>query len=397
MKIDDFVVGLGFDYNDAGARAFQGGIDFLSRRALQLGGVIAGGFAFNELTFGFAEDTDRIGKFSEALGVVPDQVRALGVALELSGGRAGEALGQLEQIAKIRQAFQSGKFDSAPALVGFDSGEILRANDALSAYLAISEQLSKVDNIDRRNEIANTLGLSQSSRLFLSQDPEAVRNTLESIRRIRPLTDEMTESAAKFKDAMLLLSENVGSISDQFANRLTKSLTNLADSSNEFFEKNRESIQKNISDFNFLLSEVVGNSVDFASNTFEMAQKINPVSDDDFFQFIDNIRSVFGDDEAQKRLDTFQAKKDADADIEARAFFNSFIPDVSVANVAASLSASRSASSLPPTVTRVDITDKTPIQVVVKLDGKVLDDHIERRELIKNAQILEAVTTPVDD
>lgn len=397
MEIDDFVVGLGYDYDDSGAKSYETSLDSIRTKTLQVGGVVAGAFgAFAAGAFGagalalnFAQETDAIGKAATDIGVTANQIHALGVALQSSGGHAEDAVSQLREIASIREGFLTGDINKESLPLGFDTSAIFQAKDAFEAYLAIADQFSKIDNVDQRNAIAKTLGLSQSSRLFLNQDPENIRASIEEIQRVRSITDEMTANAAAFNDAVLLLKENVGSVADIIGNDLAKSFTGLAGRVNNFFNENREEIRQGAKDF-----------VDSPAR-FVLERTPTPIptgiSDDDLFRFFDNIRSVFGDDEARSRLDAFQAKKDADADIEARAFFNSFIPDVSVANVAASLSASRSPSTTNQTVTRVDITDKTPIQVVVKLDGKVLDDHIERRELIKNAQILEAVTTPVDD
>ena len=96
--ISSLLVGLGFDVDQKGAKEFEGSIDSVKSKALQLGSVVAGGFGLKALTADFASSRDMLGKFADTFGVLPNDVMAFGNALATEQGSLEGFMSQLENL-----------------------------------------------------------------------------------------------------------------------------------------------------------------------------------------------------------------------------------------------------------------------------------------------------------
>lgn len=245
--ISNFLVGIGFDYDQKGAQKIEGGIDSIKSKALQAGAVVAGAFGVKALTADFANANDKLGKFSRVFGVIPNEVAALGRALEHEGGSIESFMGQLEGIERLRAGLLRGdaSFIAQAGIAGIDPSVITNAKSASDAYKALGDQFARLSRQQRLNA-AEALGLDESSIRLLSQGTDAVSAAAEAQKRIRPVTEGMTKAAADFNDEMQDLGSNIGGVADRISTKLLPEINNIVRGTNQWFDANRAIIGQNL-------------------------------------------------------------------------------------------------------------------------------------------------------
>ena len=243
--ISNFLVGIGYDYDERGQNEISSGIDNIASKALQLGAVIAGAFGINALTSDFAQATDTLGKFSETFGLIPDEVAGLGRAIQIEGGTFESLISQLESIERLRslRPDQIGSFFSDAGIVGFDPSIILQAENAAAAFTALGDVIARSSQ-SRRFQIADVVGLSPAAIRLLSRGSAGVESLSDSFRVARPVTEEMTAAAARFNDQLFIMQTNIGGVSDLISLRLIPGITESVESFNSFVAENRDFINR---------------------------------------------------------------------------------------------------------------------------------------------------------
>ena len=252
--ITNFLIGLGFDFDQDTTKAADSALDGVKTRALQVGAVLAGAFGLKALTLDFAQASDTIGKFSDTFGVIPNEVVALGRALELQGGSLEGFIGQLESIERLRAGLLVGDADfiARAGIAGINTGEIIGAIDATEAYISLADQFSRMSQQQRLNA-AEALGLDAASIRLLSQGEEAVRRLIKRQQTLRPLTEEATEASAEFNEELQDLFTGIGGYADQISMRLLPAITGAIRATNEWSDANRNLLNSGINDtFDFI-------------------------------------------------------------------------------------------------------------------------------------------------
>lgn len=245
--ITDFLVGVGFSYDQKGANEIGSGIDGIKSKALQLGGVVAGAFGLKKLTSDFAQSRDELGKFSQVFGVLPDDVFAFGQALEHEGGTLEGFMSQLAGIERMRAGLRVGDagFIAMAGRAGIDTQPIEDATNAVEAYLALADQMQSMD-VQGRLNAADALGLDEASIRLLSQGSDALRENVADMKQIRTVTKEMTEASAQFNDNMQDLTNNIGGFADRVSMTLLPGINDTVSGMNKWIGANRELINQNM-------------------------------------------------------------------------------------------------------------------------------------------------------
>ena len=261
--ISSFLVGVGFDYDTKGAEEIGSGIDRVKSKALQLGAVVAGSFGIKTLTADFAQSRDQLGKFAEVFGVGAEDVQAFGNALASEGGTLESFMSQLQGIERLRAGLIVGDagFIAQAGRAGIDTTGIEAATTATEAYLALANQFAGLSQQQRLNA-AGALGLDEASIRLLSKGRTEVEEIVERFRRIRPVTDEMTDATARFNRQWLELTQNTGGFADQVSVPLIREINDITASMNSWIGANRELISSNINEF---LDPLEGNLVAIAT------------------------------------------------------------------------------------------------------------------------------------
>lgn len=365
--IDSFLVGVGYDYDNKGEKEIDSGIGSLKSKALQLATVVAGGFGIKNLTRDFAAAKDELGKFSNVFGVTANDVAAMGRALEHEGGSLETFMTQLSSLEKMRAGLLIGDvgFFESLSKAKIDPNIILQAENATDAYIALADVFEKLSGQERLNA-AEALGFDKSAIRLLSNGSEQLEKIIQKEKEMRPITDEMTDSAAKFNDAWQDIGTNIGGVADKISNILLPATTDALDKINKKFDDFRAGgIQKA---FNL---------------TDEQTRKVT-----DFQEKVIDVRGSIAD----------FIRGDSIGEADNRFFTN---PDT-LENFAPSLDMNRSSAPLitnntssHKTSTR-ETTQPLEIKNVIQIDGRVIDERVHRVTEQNNKRALDDLTTDVD-
>lgn len=238
--ITNFLVGIGFDFDEKSADQVGSSIDGVKSKALQLGAVVAGAFGIKALTSDFANANDSIGKFSQTFGVAANDVTSFGRALEHEGGSLESFISQLEGLERLRAGTKQGDFGfvATAQLAGIDTQPFIDATNATEAYLELAEQFQDLSSQQRINA-AGAFGLDDASIRLLSRGREGVEQLVQQQKNIRPTTEAMTQASADFNDEMQDLSNNVGGFADKISERLVPEINNVISGMNRWINVNR--------------------------------------------------------------------------------------------------------------------------------------------------------------
>jgi len=376
--ISSFLVGLGFNVDQKGAKEFEGSIDSVRSKALQLGSVVAGGLGIKALTADFAAGRDMLGKFSETFGVSANNVMAIGNALATEGGTLDGFMSQLENLERARARILVGDvgFFAPAAKAGIDPNTIAEANNATEAYLSLANAFQTM-NTQQRLNAAEALGLDESSIRLLSRGRDDVNALVEQFRGIRPVTEESTEAAAKFNREWLKVKQNVGGVTDAIAGPLTMAVANVTEGINSWFSDDQAGRIKKYGDltkaaFGWINPEEVAESSGLPEWLFKPIDQM--ILDDDqrtdIGRGIHQALALFGNEESQAALD---AEASAGGYTDAYNFKRPDIIDSNVWKPQNNLSGIDFASQRRGATSGQSVPQRQTIEIPIILDGQALD------------------------
>lgn len=244
--IKNFLIGIGYEYDDKGEKQIESGIDSIKSKALQLGAVVAGAFGIKALTSDFAAAKDELGKFAQVFGVSANDVNAFGQVLEHEGGTLDSFMGQLAGIAKLRAGLEKGDtaIFGAAGLAGISADatkKILEAEDSVESLILLADEMQGMTQEQKLNAAA-AFGIDESMIRVLEQGSDKVRELLKEQKLIRPVTESMTKAAKDFNDETQTLSDNVGGFSDRISDKLVPEINNVLSGMNQWIAVNRDTI-----------------------------------------------------------------------------------------------------------------------------------------------------------
>lgn len=245
--IQSFLVGIGFDFDTKGAKQVDSAIDGVKSRALQLGAVLAGAFGVKAMTVDFANAYDEIGKFSKVFGMIPQDVYALGSALEREGGSMQQFMQEVQQLEEMRAGLLRGDADfiARAGIAGLDTGPLIAAKNATEGYLELADQFQRMSQQQRINA-AQALGLSKESIILLSQGEKGVRAAMQREAQRNGLIQDATKVSREFNSELHDTWKNMGAFADRISVKMLPELSNLVGGMNDWIDANRDLINQNI-------------------------------------------------------------------------------------------------------------------------------------------------------
>jgi len=245
--IDQFLVGIGFEPDEAGARAAEGSLNSIRSSALQLGAVVGTGLGLKALTVDFANAADEAGKFSEIIGVSVEDMDRLDFAIQREGGSLNELKGELRSIDQFREGLAVGDvgFLAQAEAAGISTDALIKAKNPMEAYLALAEQFQNLDRGQKVNA-AQALGLGDASVRLLSRGRKGIQEYIDEADRLGTQTTEMTEVAKDFNDSLTDTQRIFGSIGDTISVNFLPFLTDANKEMSDFLANNKELIDSGI-------------------------------------------------------------------------------------------------------------------------------------------------------
>lgn len=238
-----FLVGIGLDYDNKGAKQAVSSLDSIKRTALQAGAAVAGAFGARAITKGISDRTNLYRQQAEVIGTTTESLDALARVYEREGGNADSLMSQLESIKKLRAGLQAGKVDWIPegALAGLDTSAIINEADPVKAYQNILDQLSKM-SVEQRLNVAQAIGLDTKSINLAVKGGEYLTTQLAKALDRRPMVSQLEKDSEVFSKNWSDMWDNISGIIDRASAKILPKVNGITGSVNEFFDSNREDI-----------------------------------------------------------------------------------------------------------------------------------------------------------
>ena len=243
----NFLVGIGLDFDNKGAKEAVSSLDSVKRTALQAGAAVAGAFGAKAITIDVANRTNHYRQMAEAIGTTTESLDALARVYEREGGDANNLISQLEAIKKLRAGLQTGNVDWIPqgALAGLDTSAIIGEADPVKAYQNILDQLSKM-SVERRLNVAQAIGLDTKSINLAIKGGDYLNEQIAKALDRRPMIEQLSKDSETFTKQWSDLWDNIGGITDRAGAKIIPQVNEITGSINDFFDANREGINSGI-------------------------------------------------------------------------------------------------------------------------------------------------------
>lgn len=262
--ISNLLIGIGFQVDDKSADNVESSIDNIQSKALQLGSLVAGAFGANALTFGFASAYDELGKFGQRFNVAAEDVITFDRALQHAGGTAGEFYGSVARLTQLQAQSQQNKAGIlaglAPEGISDQVAGVINASDALEGFLVAADALEGLD-LKRQERFIQALGFTDAEVGLLRSGRDGILAAVDAERKLRPVTDDMTNAAAAFNDQWQDINSNVGGFADRIATPLVKGISEVIGKTNQWIGVNREIINQ----FANFGGKVIGDNIEIIS------------------------------------------------------------------------------------------------------------------------------------
>lgn len=238
-----FLVGVGLDFDNKGAKQAVSSLDSIRSTALQAGAAVAGAFGARALTKGISDRTNLYRQQAEVIGTTTESLDALARVYEREGGNADGLISQLESIKRLRAGLQAGKVDWIPegALAGLDTSAIINEADPAKAYQNILDQLSKM-SVEQRLNVSQAIGLDNKSINLAVKGGEYLTTQLAKALDRRPMINQLEKDSEIFSKNWSDMWDNIGGITDRASAKILPKVNGITGSVNDFFDSNRGDI-----------------------------------------------------------------------------------------------------------------------------------------------------------
>lgn len=250
--IENFIIGVGLEYDKQGERSALSAIGAIKSKALQLAAVMGTGLGFKSLTIDAANNAAALSRFSTAIGVSQRDITAFGSAIQQEGGSLEESISLLQTFIRLQDDLQK---ELRPELfgdlsrIGVDPNLLLDVKNAENAERAIAAVIKGIQGLtpETQRKALQVIGAESQALLLTAQKGiQNYENVVgEALTRLRTDAD-FGKDAERFNQEFLKLTESIGSISREISGELVPAITPAITAMNEFVMANREFISSGI-------------------------------------------------------------------------------------------------------------------------------------------------------
>lgn len=243
----NFLVGIGLDYDNKGAKQAVSSLDSIKRTALQAGAAVAGAFGAKALTKGLADQTRGYSLLAEQIGSTANELFALDRVYQRAGGGAGAIIGQLERLKELSASQLTGDLGwvEGAAKAGIDVSAILNVDDPAKIFDSIIAQLEGMSTNQRINAI-NALGLDPTTINIAEDGLKNFRMRMQEAMDMRSISSQLEKDSEEFATQWFDLWDNIGSVTDRAGAKIIPKVNEITGSINSFFRSNREGINSGV-------------------------------------------------------------------------------------------------------------------------------------------------------
>ncbi|EOW9259084.1 hypothetical protein GHK96_06670 [Vibrio cholerae] len=259
QTLSNFLIGIGIDYDNKGAKQAVSSLDSIRRTALQAGAAVAGMTGGLGLMAGnTAKNIRTFSQFAEQIGGSTELIAAQSEAWQRAGGSAGGYLSLMERLAKMRAGVLKGDVGwiEEAGKVGLNYGDML--NTAPDELLPkIIERMSRMNQQQRLNAV-DMLGaepvLSNISADGRGAFNDQVEKQLKRLTITKAMTDQSEQLVTNWSDAKSELS----AIADIASLSLMPTMNELLETTLEWVSANREGLHGGVASSMETLAENIG-------------------------------------------------------------------------------------------------------------------------------------------
>ena len=248
MKIDELLVGLGFDYDPEGLEKFKADVSKTVNTVRQLArAALAASAAVGALVATSSAASAEQARLADEIGDTVENIDALHFATRRAGGSADAMNNSLRQLsvraAEASRGLQSGAepFGLLDIEVYGPNGRLKRASDLMLEISSRFQSFSKSEQI----ELADKLGIRDSIRL-LQQGPKAIRELVNEAKALGVTTKADTVVSLEFQESLVDIWQIMKQVSRTITRALLPFTNKLINDFTEWWKINRQIIEQNL-------------------------------------------------------------------------------------------------------------------------------------------------------
>lgn len=264
--IDSFLVALGFEVEDSGAKEYQAELEKVT---LSLTAVVAAAAAAAAAIGLFVAEVaggmDDLGDFADQENYSAAALVELGHAAQLSGSSLEAVKSSLSGVNRVIGEAALGIGRGAMTFQKLHM-QAKNADGSVKNFDQIIDEVSKkMQGLSRQESIAlaEKLGFDRSLVPLLLKGADAIAQLREEARAFGAATDEDFEVAGKFADSMDRTKFVLKSLSETIAVQLMPSVGRFIDGLRNWLVQNKEIIKTNLGTFLRVVSVLIGTMFEY--------------------------------------------------------------------------------------------------------------------------------------
>ena len=262
--IKDFLVSLGFQIDDAGARKFDSVLAGTTANVLKAGAAVeATALTVVAFTAKIASGLDNLYWMSQRTGATVNGIRQIGYAVSQMGGSVEAARGSLESLSRfMRNNPGSEGFLNRLGVQTRDARGNMR--DMASIFTGVGEKLSNMPYY-RANQYAQMLGIDENTLMAMRRGlGQFNAQYTQMAKAIGYNADAAAVSSNKFMTSLTAFSQMAGMARDKIGSNLAEGLTGSLDNFRKLildnFPKIEDALTRGINGI-LWMAEVIGRVV----------------------------------------------------------------------------------------------------------------------------------------
>lgn len=244
--IKDFLVSLGFQIDDAGARKFDSVVLGTTLQVVKLGAAVeATALSAVAFTAKIASGLDNLYWMSQRTGATVNGIRQIGYAVSQMGGSVEAARGSLESLSRfMRNNPGSEGFLNRLGVQTRDASGNMR--DMASIFTGVSEKLSNMPYY-RANQYAQMLGIDENTLMAMRRGlGQFNAQYTQMAKAIGYNADAAAVSSNKFMTSLTAFSQMAGMARDKIGSSLAEGLSGSIDTLRKQIVDNFPKIEQTI-------------------------------------------------------------------------------------------------------------------------------------------------------
>ena len=228
--IKDFLISLGFQIDDAGAKKFDSVIAGVTANVFKMAAVVEGAaLTVTAFTAKIASGLDDLYWASQRTGATVAGIKAIGYAASQTGSNAAAAQGSLESLSRfIRNNPGAEGFLNRLGVQTRDASGNMR--DMSAVFSSVGQQLSKMPYY-RANQYAQMLGIDENTLMAMRRGLTGFTAEYSSMAKVIGFNaDQAAVSSNRFMTSLRDFSAMAGMARDKIGSNLANGLAGSIDS-----------------------------------------------------------------------------------------------------------------------------------------------------------------------